>query len=497
MEISMRKRKFRQLLGVIAILCGVFLLSPPAQAGDKYWVGGNGWWNEGSNWNPYGQPQDGNTVYLTSYDSTDRTVFYYNALYPTAVLDFLGIDATGTGTMTLNQGYAYSLSTSVEFIGYSGMGSYVQSLGTNTITNSLYLGSNSGSSGSYKLSGGTLSVGTHEYIGIGSTSKFTQSGGTNTVAKYLCLGYYAGGSGTYSLSSTGRLSADEETIGRNGIGKFTQSEGTNTVRNALVIGAFNIGTYDLSGGSLSTHHIDIGWKSNGTFTQSEGTNTVSSHLYLGLWSGGNGTYTISGGSLSVPDFYVGMGGNGTLNIDNATADISVSNKLRFGPDSTFTAVPGTTIHMTGSAFENANTDANDLAGLSNLELIFEGGNADTDPFEVAGQDLGAVMAGFDNNFALGTLTLGRIDIGKIQLVDNFDNQSGWQGSEALYIYNLNIGAGSYLDLNGLNLYYLSGTIDPGATILGGTLTPIPEPASLALFLLGLGSLKIHRRRRKK
>lgn len=196
------------------------------------------------------------------------------------------------------------------------------------------------------------------------------------------------------------------------------------------------------------------------------------------------------------DFYVGYYGSGTLNITDSAADITVSNLLSFGTDSTFTAVPGATIHMTGSAFENVNTDPSDLTGLGNLELIFEGGSVDIDPFEVAGQDIGAVMAGLDNNFALGTLTLGGVDIGQVQLVDSFDNQPGWEGSEALYVYNLNMGTGSYLDLSGLNLYYLNASIDPGATIVGGNITFIPEPGTLALFLLGLGSLGIYRRRRK-
>ena len=91
--------------------------------------------------------------------------------------------------------------------------------------------------------------------------------------------------------------------------------------------------------------------------------------------------------------------------------------------------------MTGSALENKNTDPTDLVGLSNLKLIFEGGS----------EDMGAAIEGWTDNFTLGTLTLGGADIGQLELVDLFDNQPLWEGSEALYVHNLNIGASSYLE----------------------------------------------------
>ena len=161
--------------------------------------------------------------------------------------------------------------------------------------------------------------------------------------------------------------------------------------------------------------------------------------------------------------------------------------------------------MTGSAFENENTGPTDLAGLSNLNLIFKGGADDVDPFEIGGKDLGPVMEGLDDNFALGTLTLGgSAGIGQIDLVDSFDNQPDWTGDEALYVYCLNIGPGSSLDLNTYSLYYLDGSIDASAFIdesgggrlirLGET-DVIPEPGTL--ILLGGGLLAVARRRRKR
>jgi hypothetical protein len=49
--------------------------------------------------------------------------------------------------------------------------------------------------------------------------------------------------------------------------------------------------------------------------------------------------------------------------------------------------------------------------------------------------------------------------------------------QALYVDQLNLTAGSTLDLNGLNLYYRSGSIL--GTVLGGTLTQLPGSGVLA------------------
>jgi len=100
-------------------------------------------------------------------------------------------------------------------------------------------------------------------------------------------------------------------------------------------------------------------------------------------------------------------------------------------------------------------------------------------FEVAGEDVGRVLAGLEGNFALGALQLGAEEAGNVRLVDLSDNQPDWEGREALYVHNLIIGAGSELRLNGLNLYYLDASIDPAAivTLEGGTLARLFVPGT--------------------
>jgi len=174
---------------------------------------------------------------------------------------------------------------------------------------------------------------------------------------------------------------------------------------------------------------------------------------------------------------VGHNGDGTLDITGAGAEITVSNLLSFGANGTFAAVAGASIHMTGANFENQSTNETELAGLANLELIFEGGPADTDDVEVACEDKGVVTQGYVDNFALGKLTVGGADIGMVRLVDNTDNgnRGGTGGNaEALYVDRLELGAGSVLDLNNLHLYWRSGFVDNGGTILNGEVIQVQE-----------------------
>jgi hypothetical protein len=195
-------------------------------------------------------------------------------------------------------------------------------------------------------------------------------------------------------------------------------------------------------------------------------------------------YRLKGGSLSAAVLEIGgvpsvlpPGGPGLpivpsmageLIIDNAAVVFTVSEKLVLNQTAIITAAPGAQIHMTGSAFENYSTDPEALAGLGELELIFEGGPEDVDPLEVAGQDYGELPVGLNGNFALDTLTVGSaaVDVGRIQLVDLIDNQPGFGGSEALYVNHLNITTGSTLDLGGLNLYYRTATFESGAPVVG-------------------------------
>ena len=126
-----------------------------------------------------------------------------------------------------------------------GTGTFAQSGGTNTLANgysngSLYIGYNTADKGTYNLSGtGVLSGPQYysmtEFVGYSGMGTFTQSGGTNGThngTTNLNLGYNAGATGVYNLSGAGQLIANSQYVGYNGTGLFTQT-GRNQLRHAL------------------------------------------------------------------------------------------------------------------------------------------------------------------------------------------------------------------------------------------------------------------------
>ncbi len=98
---------------------------------------------------------------------------------------------------------------------------------------------------------------------------------------------------------------------------------------------------------------------------------------------------------------------------------------------------------------------------------------------------------------MGDLVIGGDDIGRLLLVDLVDNQGDGADNEVLFVQNLIVGDGSSLDLGGVNLYYGSASIDPGATITpngGELLEAIPEPSTFAMLLLGAACCVVRARR---
>jgi len=129
----------------------------------------------------------------------------------------------------------------------------------------------------------TILTANSETIGNLGTGTFTQSGSSsNSISGTLDIGSQSGSTGTYTLSDTATLSAGSETVGDQGTGTFTQSgTASNTITGGLILGntSTGIGTYNLEGGTLSAGYETIGGLGTGTLTQSgTSSNAISGFL---------------------------------------------------------------------------------------------------------------------------------------------------------------------------------------------------------------------------
>jgi T5SS/PEP-CTERM-associated repeat protein len=218
-------------------------------------------------------------------------------------------------------------------VGNSGRGSVTQTGGTTTIsgTNSLFLGNNAGSVGSYSLGGtGSLSVTGNENIGLSGTGSFTQSGGSNSLTLDMVVGFTSGALGTYTMNGGTFTTGGTQYIGYSATGSGGQSGGTfnhsggmNTVSSGLYLGynAGATGAYNLSGAAVleSQQSEFIGLSGTGTFTQTGGTNFVGLHLFIGYFSNSTGRYEQTGGTFqSNGNVVIADYGGGELIVDGPT-----------------------------------------------------------------------------------------------------------------------------------------------------------------------------------
>jgi hypothetical protein len=371
----------------------------------------------------------------------------------------------------------------------TGVASFMQESGTNTVDNSggtasLYIGDNSSKTGAYQLDGGTLSA-DNEFIGYYGTGTFTQTGGNNGtstgVNPIIYIGTQSGDSGAYTLSGTGSISATRESVGYLGSGKFIQQGGSNQVGLLYLGGGVDSsdntvigtgGSYELDGGTLSAGIEDMYGSSS--FTQTGGTNTTSDDLHIGGNSGGNSVYALSGDStvhLSVGGLEeIGRDGTGSFIQDGGTnTAIGVYLGSDPGSSGSYTLTGGTLDATDGEA-------VNYLQGTSGM-FTQEGGSNSVGTFLIVGGSSGGTGA--------YELDSGQLSSGLYEAIGNggtFTQKGGTNtvtrpdGTADLEIY----GGGSYeLDsgaqLSADNEYIGTDTGTPTASFVqkGGTNTITP------------------------
>jgi len=412
---------------------------------DKYWIGGtSGWWDGTSNWDPVGEPETGDNAHLTQSDTTNRDVYYQSALSPSPSLGQLWIDATGLGTITFYQGTG-TLSANYETVGRDGTGTFVQTGGTNMITNRLRLGYDLGGTGTYSLSGGDLSAG-GETIGNWSSGTFTQTGGTNTIGDWLTIGRQGGSSGTYNLSGAGILSSDIEAFGYAGTAAFTQTGGTNTTNWLMMGGLYGnttgTATYDLSGtGELYVGNELIGGSGMGTFSQTGGIHDITYGFTLGYKPGGTGTYNLSGGGLSAGGETIGREGSGTFTQTAGTN--TITNRLTLGGRSGSTG----TYDLSGTGALSATNEY--IGNLGTGTFTQTGGTNTTDTLTIKADPAGSGVYNLDG---------GTLNATTIVNNDRFNHSGGALNGD----FTNNVGA--TFTLSGTGIRTVNGDVTNDGTV---------------------------------
>ena len=276
------------------------------------------------------------------------------------------VDSGSTGIYTLSGG---TLSAANVFVGgadYGPAGTGVLTVsGTGSLTTpgALVVYNTAGTALNFK--GGTIYADSLNLSG--NKSNFNWTGGTLNLTNRSAVTIDDSASAWNGFSSLTLNSgmalniSGVETIGLTGTGAVTLAGGDNAISSfgGLYIGygSGSHGTYTISGnGSLVSFGGEaIGSSGTGILNQSGGQNYVySDSLSLGVNSGSSGTYTLSGGTLSASDIYVGGSSSGP----GGTGVLTVSGSGSLSSSSTITVY-----NTAGSGF-NVNGGAVNAAALN-------------------------------------------------------------------------------------------------------------------------------------
>lgn len=432
-----------------------------------------------------------NAVGLNVGSKGKGTYNFWSGLIETSHSTVIGGSADAEGILNMHGG---TLSPGTSFkIGAYGMGTLNQNGGSITSNSATRVGLTS--NGIYNLYNGTFSsANLHIASNTGSTGEMNQYGGTATINGTVYCSFQSSTAGSYTLDGASAVLNSKGTmVGRYSNGQFYHNNGTHNLNGDLTIAnSASLATYELNGGSLTvTGDTYVGQSFGlGQFLQTGGTANFQA-ISIAYSSGSSGEYIMSGGSATITDLQVGSSHAGKLAITDASASLTVTNSFTIGHNGTFEAVPGTIIYLTGTNFSNQSTDPASFAGLAHTTFDFRPATVGTDTFEACFADRGSDPSTWADN-AIHTIILGGSNPANIQLTDWHDNQADGSKNDVLYVRNLILAPGATLDLNGIDVYYNTLSLDPTASILndaGALFQQVPTELDLSALDLNVTVLE--------
>lgn len=383
-----------------------------------------------------------------------------------------------------------------------------------------------GQGGELEIDGGNLACGRLTADG-GGESRIVHRGGSAACDEVI-LGGQAARAGRYEMVD-GVLRADGLQVGRQGRGRFTQTGGTVEIAGQAVLGTFHgaNGQYQLAGGRLEARRLRVGFWGAGEFAWTGGQLACpevgiysdSRMTVAGDWRPGGPVNVVAGqlnvaGRLEVADRLDLRGGSltaGELALAS-TGEVRLSGGRLEVADRLEVAEGGRWIVEEPAELRLASADwtvAGDApAGWDLRELaVVTAGDC---TLELISTDLGEVPLDAADGLWLGALAVGGDEPSALVIRDG---HSKADRPAALYVRELTISPGSWIDLLGFALYVpwegrmrrmvpSDGRLDGRLTAddlalwghsptsiagAGGTTAAVPEPYAMASMVVALGA----------
>lgn len=367
------------------------------------WTGTTGSWFTGSNWSSGSQPNSSSTSYVdnggTAQVSTNSGVTQtleigYNGTGNLLIQNggtisnqytIIGdstssvgiVTVTGSGAL-LTSSTSSTTSNGIVYVGGNGTGTLNVTNGGDVLTETMWVGYNSGSTGTVKIdgAGSNLTVSGNFCVGQSGTGTMTLSGGAKAYSASTTYATWIGGlagsqgtvtvtgsgsvwstsslwvgwggnngttSGTLNINSAGAVSSSIGIVGDliAARGTVNVSGGTWTISNTLSLGQSGTGSLNISNvGTVTASNVNLGTSSTGTgIINVSDTNSLLTSGALSVGQSGTGIVTITnGGDIASTTGVVGAnsGSSGTVTINGTGSTWTASGGIIVGSNGTGT-----------------------------------------------------------------------------------------------------------------------------------------------------------------